>query len=128
MIDVDDFVRFCRRTIDGTRSAVDRIGDSRINTQPDLTGGSTPFQLVTHAFSAAEWWCAHIVCGYPSDRVRRDYAAAAAEQRDALRMGIRSSGADHLLLRTDSDWVMDLARHVSRRRHRAEVMAQRAPR
>lgn len=72
MIDVDDFLRFCRRTIDGTRDAVDRIGDDRINTRPDLVGVSTPFQLVTHAFSAAEWWCAHIVCGRPSDRVRDD--------------------------------------------------------
>ena len=89
MIDVDDFVRFCRRTIDGTRSAVDRIGDSRINTQPDLTGGSTPFQLVTHAFSAAEWWCAHIVCGYPSDRVRSDEFAAHGSVADLHTHGDR---------------------------------------
>lgn len=72
MIDVDDFLRFCRRTIDGTRDAIDRIGEDHINTRPDLPGVSTPFQLVTHAFSAAEWWCAHIVCGHPSDRVRDD--------------------------------------------------------
>lgn len=63
-----------------------------------------------------------------SAKVRERYAAAAADQREAIRSTIRTSGADHLVLRTDGDWVMDLARHVSRRRHRAEVMAGSAPR
>jgi uncharacterized protein (DUF58 family) len=63
-----------------------------------------------------------------SARVRERYAAAAADQREAIRSTIRACGADHLVLRTDGDWVMDLARHVSRRRHRAEVMAGSTPR
>jgi uncharacterized protein (DUF58 family) len=63
-----------------------------------------------------------------SARVREQYAAEAQARRDALRATIRGAGADHLLMRTDGDWVMDLARHVSRRRHRAEVMAGRNPR
>jgi uncharacterized protein (DUF58 family) len=63
-----------------------------------------------------------------SARVRERYAAAAADQREAIRSTIRGCGADHLVLRTDGDWVMDLARHVSRRRHRAEVMAGSTPR
>ena len=63
-----------------------------------------------------------------SARVREQYSAEAQARRDALRATIRGAGADHLLMRTDGDWVMDLARHVSRRRHRAEVMAGRNPR
>jgi uncharacterized protein (DUF58 family) len=63
-----------------------------------------------------------------SAKVREQYAEAAAAQREAIRSTIRGAGSDHLVLRTDGDWVMDLARHVSRRRHRAEVMAGSTPR
>lgn len=72
MITVDDFVLFCRRTIAGTLAAVDRLGDDLVNERPDLPGANTPFQLVTHAFAAAEWWCAHIVAGRAIHRVRDD--------------------------------------------------------
>ncbi len=82
MILTDDFLRFCRRTIDGTLAAVDRIGDERINTRPELDGVSTPYQLVTHAFAAAEFWCAHIVCGRPSERVRDDEFLATGSVAD----------------------------------------------
>jgi uncharacterized protein (DUF58 family) len=58
-----------------------------------------------------------------STRVRHDYAAAAAQQREHIRDTIRGGGAHHLELRTDRDWLMDLARYVSRRRRRAEVLA-----
>ena len=59
--------------------------------------------------------------------MRARYAEAAARQRATIASTIRSAGADHLTLRTDGDWVLDLARHVSRRRRRAEVMATKAP-
>jgi uncharacterized protein (DUF58 family) len=36
--------------------------------------------------------------------------------------------ADHMTLSTDGDWLMDLARHVSQRRHRAEATAGRRTR
>lgn len=60
--------------------------------------------------------------------LRARYAAAAAAQQDAIAAAVRNAGADHLVLRTDGDWLLDLARHVSRRRHRAEVMAGRPTR
>lgn len=63
-----------------------------------------------------------------SAKVRRSYAAAAGARRESVRAAIRGTGADHLTLSTDGDWVMDLARHVSRRRRRAEVMAGSTPR
>ena len=77
MITIDDFLLFCGRTLDGTLAAVDRIGDERINVRPDLDGVSTPFQLVTHAFAAADFWCSHIVCGHPTERVRDEEFTAA---------------------------------------------------
>ncbi|MHB1139562.1 MAG: DUF58 domain-containing protein [Microthrixaceae bacterium] len=58
-------------------------------------------------------------------KVRERYAAAAGEQRAAIVTAIRSAGADHLVLRTDGDWLLELARHVARRRHRAEITAGR---
>ena len=61
-----------------------------------------------------------------SARVRADYAAAATERSELIRSTIRGAGADHLVLSTDGDWVMDLARHVSRRRHRSRPRPGRA--
>jgi uncharacterized protein (DUF58 family) len=61
-------------------------------------------------------------------RTRARYAEAAARQRAAIASAIRSAGADHLTMRTDRDWLLDLARHVARRRRRAEVLAGRPTR
>lgn len=48
--------------------------------------------------------------------LRQRYARAAAAQRDAIAEAIRRSGADHLTVRTDRDWLADLVRHVEVRR------------
>jgi uncharacterized protein (DUF58 family) len=61
-------------------------------------------------------------------RTRARYAEAASRQREEIASAIRSTGADHLVMRTDGDWVLDLARHVSKKRRRAEVMAGRPTR
>jgi len=57
-------------------------------------------------------------------RLRERYAAAAAEQRNDIAAAIRRAGADHLVLRTDSDWLLDVVRFVAGRRQR--VSARRA--
>lgn len=41
-------------------------------------------------------------------RLRERYAAAAAEEREAVARDIRSTGAHHLLLSTDDDWLRPL--------------------
>ncbi len=51
-----------------------------------------------------------------SAALRTAYATAATDQRADNRRHIRTAGADHLVLRTDRDWVGDLVRHVSLRR------------
>jgi uncharacterized protein (DUF58 family) len=61
-------------------------------------------------------------------KLRERYAEAAGRQHAAIAAAIQGAGADHMTLRTDGDWLMDLARHVSRRRHRAEVTAGRRTR
>ena len=48
--------------------------------------------------------------------LQRRYQAAAQAQREATRDTIRGAGADHLLLRTDGDWVGALIQHVQRRK------------
>ncbi|MEX0768008.1 MAG: DUF58 domain-containing protein, partial [Microthrixaceae bacterium] len=60
--------------------------------------------------------------------LRARYSEAAEEQHRLIASQIRSAGADHLTLRTDGDWLMDLAQHVSKRRHRAEITAGRRSR
>ncbi|RSN68381.1 DUF58 domain-containing protein [Actinomadura sp. WAC 06369] len=54
-----------------------------------------------------------------SRRLRERYAAAALEQRAAVAAGLRRAGAAHLRLRTDGDWVRDIARHVLAQRRLA---------
>lgn len=57
-----------------------------------------------------------------SDRSLRDRYAAAAARRQAELVGrLARCGADHLVLRTDRDWVVDLVRFVSSRRTRAQA-------
>ncbi len=61
-------------------------------------------------------------------RMRERFARIAADHQAAVSRAARSAGADHLVLRTDQDWLMDLARHVGERRRRAETAAVRRPR
>jgi uncharacterized protein (DUF58 family) len=60
-------------------------------------------------------------------RMRQRYAAAAAAQRDEIARRIRRAGADHLVLRTDRDWLLDLARFVAWRRERIDALTRARP-
>jgi uncharacterized protein (DUF58 family) len=52
-------------------------------------------------------------------RLRARFEAAAAERRAAMRRAVRSTGAAHLPLSTDRDWLLDVVRFtVTRRRAR----------
>jgi uncharacterized protein (DUF58 family) len=54
-----------------------------------------------------------------SARLRQRFAEAAQARRDAMRQASRSAGADHLVLSTDRDWLLDVAHHhLSKRRSR----------
>lgn len=54
-----------------------------------------------------------------SDRRLRDrFAEAAAARRRDVAVALRAAGADHLVLHTDGDWLVDLVRFVARRRQR----------
>ncbi len=58
--------------------------------------------------------------------VRRNYAEAAAAQRARIAADLRGAGADHLQLRTDRDWILDLAAFVVRRRKRRDPVKRPA--
>ncbi|WP_327045912.1 DUF58 domain-containing protein [Microbispora sp. NBC_01189] len=60
--------------------------------------------------------------------LRERYAEAAAEQRWEIRTALRRAGAAHLVLRTDRDWVVDLAGFVLRQRRTAHLMRRAAGR
>ena len=51
--------------------------------------------------------------------VQARFAEAAIEQRAGIGAAIRSTGADHMVVRTDGDWLLELVRFVAKRRHRA---------
>ena len=55
--------------------------------------------------------------------LRERYAAAAGAQRQEIARRVRAAGADHLVLRTDRDWLLDIVRFVSRRKERRRVAA-----
>jgi uncharacterized protein (DUF58 family) len=61
-------------------------------------------------------------------KFRERYAEAAAAQRSLIRDAVRRAGAGHLVLRTDRDWLRDIARFVAGQ-HRAihRVAAPQAP-
>ncbi len=46
----------------------------------------------------------------------REFAAAASEHRDRVATALRRSGAAHLTLRTDSDWIADIVRFTLARK------------
>jgi uncharacterized protein (DUF58 family) len=52
--------------------------------------------------------------------LRARYAEAAQQQREEIARSLRRAGADHLVLRTDRDWLVDLVRFVAFRRHRID--------
>ncbi|GGK71885.1 DUF58 domain-containing protein [Mangrovihabitans endophyticus] len=49
--------------------------------------------------------------------LRRRYAEAAGRQRAGIAGALRSAGAAHLRLRTDTDWLLDIVRFVAAQRH-----------
>jgi uncharacterized protein (DUF58 family) len=59
-------------------------------------------------------------------KLRQQYAQAAALQRSTIAAGLRRAGADHLQLRTDRDWLLDLASFVSGRRDRIDAQSRAA--
>ncbi|MDF2704630.1 DUF58 domain-containing protein [Nonomuraea muscovyensis] len=61
-----------------------------------------------------------------SPKVRRAYAEAAALQRDGTRAALRRAGVAHLVLRTDRDWVFDIAQFVLRQRRTGHLQHRRA--
>ncbi|GIF67759.1 hypothetical protein Ais01nite_57940 [Asanoa ishikariensis] len=50
-------------------------------------------------------------------KLRAKYAEGAAAQRSAIAYELRAAGAQHLRLRTDSDWLLDIVRFVAAQRH-----------
>lgn len=57
-------------------------------------------------------------------KTRQRYAEAALAQRADIARRIRGAGADHLVLRTDHDWLLDLVRFVAWRRERLESLTR----
>jgi uncharacterized protein (DUF58 family) len=52
---------------------------------------------------------------------RERFAESAQAQRSSIARHLRDAGADHLVLRTDSDWLRDLVSFVAYRRERLEA-------
>jgi uncharacterized protein (DUF58 family) len=53
-----------------------------------------------------------------SERIRARFAEAAAQQRARIADDIRVAGSEHVVLRTDRDWLLDLVKYVVTRKRR----------
>ncbi|GAA4911943.1 DUF58 domain-containing protein [Streptomonospora salina] len=60
-------------------------------------------------------------------QLRDDYRQAARNQRAAVRAALRRCGVPHLLLRTDRDWITDVARFVVEQRRTAHRLSRHTP-
>ncbi|KIH98396.1 MoxR [Streptomonospora alba] len=60
-------------------------------------------------------------------RLRRDYQQVAQDQRAAVRAALRRCGVPHLVLRTDRDWIVDVARFVVEQRRTAHRLSRHTP-
>lgn len=60
-------------------------------------------------------------------RFRERYAEAARTQQKAITAAILRSGAAHLPLRTDGDWIADIVRHVHAQRRLSRAARRPAP-
>jgi uncharacterized protein (DUF58 family) len=58
-----------------------------------------------------------------TEKIRADYAVAAAAQRETIRTELLATGARHLQLRTDADWLTAVIRHVRERRRQPGALA-----
>jgi uncharacterized protein (DUF58 family) len=58
------------------------------------------------------------------EAARQRMDAATAAQRERIRVALRRAGAAHIQLRTDSDWVHDIARFVLAYRRTASALHQ----
>jgi uncharacterized protein (DUF58 family) len=67
----------------------------------------------------------HLEVQTASPRLRERYAEAAAARRERHRAAVRNAGAGHVLLRTDQDWLVALARYLAARR-RTRAAGRRA--
>jgi uncharacterized protein (DUF58 family) len=62
-----------------------------------------------------------------SGALRSKFAEAAAAQREEIAGRIRAAGVDHLVLRTDRDWLLELVRFVAWRRERIDALTRVRP-
>ena len=60
-------------------------------------------------------------------RLRVRFEAAATAQRSEIATTLRVAGADHVVVRTDRDWLVDLVRFVVRRRRRRAALPSGRP-
>lgn len=63
-----------------------------------------------------------------TSQLRADYAAAAQRHRKEVEQTLRSCGAPVMTLQTDRDWIADVVRFVSTRRHSLGASTSRVPR
>ena len=59
--------------------------------------------------------------------LRARFEAAATAQRAEIARALRLAGADHVVVRTDRDWLVDLVRFVDRRRRRRAALPTGRP-
>ena len=70
MIEVEEFLFFVDRALDGMAAIVTDLGDDLANTAPPAPGANSPYVTLTHCLGVVEFWAGHVMAGRPVARDR----------------------------------------------------------
>ncbi|MBV9595089.1 MAG: DUF664 domain-containing protein [Actinobacteria bacterium] len=77
MIEAADYLYFVDDALEGMVSALEELGDERVNRRLAAPGSNSPYAVVTHCLGVVEYWAGHLVAGRPSHRDREAEFTAA---------------------------------------------------
>jgi hypothetical protein len=70
MIDVDDYLWFVDRSLDGMVDIVTELGDELANARLPVPGANSPYVVLTHCLGVMEYWGGHVIAGRTISRDR----------------------------------------------------------
>jgi hypothetical protein len=69
-VNIDEYLYFLDRALDGMLAALRELGDDRANDAPPLPGANAPWAITYHCTHVAEYWIGHLIGGRDSHRDR----------------------------------------------------------
>jgi hypothetical protein len=90
MINVEDYLWFVDRSLDGMVEIVTELGDDLANARLDVPGANAPYVVLTHCLGVMEFWGGHVVAGRHVTRDRDAEFTAAGPVADLVARAARA--------------------------------------